>query len=42
MPGMLYYPFADAPQPVIQQAVLYWDSLSTVWLRVGKNGCGRT
>lgn len=30
MPGMLYYPFADAPGPVINQAVLYWDSLSTV------------
>lgn len=30
MAGMLYYPFADAPRPVISQAVLYWDSLSTV------------
>ncbi len=30
MAGMLYYPFADAPGPVISQAVLYWDSLSTV------------
>ncbi|SCL34858.1 hypothetical protein GA0074692_3943 [Micromonospora pallida] len=30
MAGMLYYPFANAPQPVIQQAALYWDSLSTV------------
>ncbi|MGX4657842.1 DUF6236 family protein [Micromonospora sp. SCSIO 07396] len=27
---MLYYPFAVAPGPVISQAVLYWDSLSTV------------
>ena len=30
MPGMLYYPFAVAPSPVISQAVLYWDDLSTV------------
>ncbi|MFF4880221.1 hypothetical protein [Micromonospora sp. NPDC000668] len=30
MPGMLYYPFADAPSQVINQAVLYWDNLSTV------------
>lgn len=28
--GMLYYPFFNAPPPVIHQAVLYWDNLATV------------
>ncbi|MDW3850747.1 hypothetical protein NMK34_29465 [Micromonospora sp. BRA006-A] len=27
---MLYYPFANAPVPVLQQAILYWDDLATV------------
>jgi hypothetical protein len=27
---MLYYPFANASTPVIQQAALYWDGLRTV------------
>lgn len=27
---MLYYPFFNAPQPVLYQAVLYWDNLATV------------
>ncbi|WP_435122931.1 hypothetical protein [Micromonospora tulbaghiae] len=30
MAGMLYYPFANAPVPVLQQAILYWDDLATV------------
>jgi len=30
MAGMLYYPFANAPLPVLQQAVMYWDDLATV------------
>lgn len=30
MAGMLYYPFANPPLPVLHQAVLYWDNLSTV------------
>ncbi|MFG2105780.1 DUF6236 family protein [Micromonospora chersina] len=30
MAGMLYYPFANAPAPVLQQAILYWDDLATV------------
>ncbi|MBB5112514.1 hypothetical protein FHU28_002353 [Micromonospora echinospora] len=28
--GMLYYPFANAPVHVLQQAILYWDDLATV------------
>jgi hypothetical protein len=27
---MLYYPFFNAPPPVLYQAVLYWDSIATV------------
>ncbi|WP_091193656.1 DUF6236 family protein [Micromonospora narathiwatensis] len=27
---MLYYPFSNAPLPVLYQAVLYWDDLATV------------
>ncbi|MER5337973.1 hypothetical protein [Micromonospora sp. NPDC002717] len=30
MAGMLYYPFANAPAPVLQQAILYWDDLATL------------
>jgi hypothetical protein len=30
MAGMLYYPFANAPLPVLYQAVLCWDDLATV------------
>lgn len=30
MPGMLYYPFVNASPSAINQAVLYWDFLSTV------------
>jgi hypothetical protein len=30
MPGMLYYPFVNASPTAINQAVLYWDFLSTV------------
>ena len=30
MPGMLYYPFVNASPSAINQAVLYWDFLSTI------------
>ncbi|GGK95972.1 DUF6236 family protein [Mangrovihabitans endophyticus] len=30
MAGILYYPFANAPLPILHQAVLYWDDLATV------------
>lgn len=30
MAGMLYYPFFNAPLPVLYQAVLYWDNIATV------------
>lgn len=30
MPGMLYYPFVNPSPSVINQAVLYWDFLSTI------------
>lgn len=30
MPGMLYYPHINAPRHIIAQALLYWDSISTI------------
>lgn len=30
MPGMLYYPFVNASTKAVQQAILYWDFLSTI------------
>jgi len=32
---MMYYPFVDPPQPVLWQALLYWDELTSICPEAG-------